>query len=127
MKIKISTETKRVITLDKMNAVKALQEDMKQQENLNLEAHSAVRLATGHTGLSVLKIEAEIALNNRVWNYFTDASEDVDVWMTVYAFDPCYGFYSIGAYLSDVWQIGPEERNDEIKAHMYIRHYKEVK
>ena len=46
----------------------------------------------------------------------------LDIWLTVYAFDPFDGFYNIGVYLSDIWQLSGENA-DEIKSHMYIEEY----
>ena len=126
MKIKITAETKKIITLAQLPAVKELQKSLEEQENFKFEAESAACLAAGRS-VPVIKIEAEIAKNCRIWIYFSESSEDIDVWLTIWAFDPCYGFYAIGAYLSDIWQIGPEERKAEIRDHMYIREYKEAK
>ena len=126
MKIKITAEMKKAITLAQLPAVKEVQLSMKEQENFKFEAESAACLAVGHS-IPVIKVEAEIAKNCRIWEYYTSASEDIDVRLTIWAFDPCYGFYTIGAYLSDIWQIGPEERKEEIRGHMYIREYKEAK
>jgi len=47
--------------------------------------------------------------------------------MHVYAYDPYYGFLDFGAYLSDVISLAGDENRDEIRNHMYIRKFEEVK
>ena len=123
MKIKLTEDMKRVITIDKMEAIKMVNEGMKEQKNLTWEAEHALALATkGLVHAEILKITSEIALNRRIWNYYGDGSADVDVWITMVAYSPVEGCYDIRFYLSDIWSLGAENR-EEIKQHLSIRHF----
>jgi hypothetical protein len=123
MKIKLTDDMKRVITIDKLEAIQVVNNGMKEQKNLKWEAEQALALATKNlVTAEILKVDAEIALNHRVWNYYGEGSADVDVWMTLVAYSPVFGCYDIRCYLSDIWSLGSENR-DEIKQHLSIRHY----
>ena len=126
MKIKITDAMKDVLTLNDMQAVKVVRnyDGWKEQKDLDWEARMAALVASDSKTASVLKYDVEIAKNERIWDYYGDGSRDIDIWLTVYAYDITYGFYRIGAYLSDIWSVGADNR-DEIKQHMYILHYTE--
>lgn len=122
MRIKITEDMKRVITLSEENAVKLVQNCMKEQKNLQWEAERALELASNNTIHEVLKVDAEIAKNSRVWDFYNEGTECIDILVTAYGFDYFEGFYSVSFYLSDIWQLGSENQ-EEIKAKMYIRKY----
>lgn len=122
MKIKITEDMKRVITLSEENAVKLVQNSMKEQKNLQWEAERALGLASNNVSLEVLKVEAEVAKNRRVWNFYNEGTESIDIWVTAYGFNCFAGFYSVGFYLSDIWQLGSDNA-EEIKERMYIKKY----
>jgi hypothetical protein len=121
MKIKLTEDMKRVITIDKMDAIKIVNEAMKDQKNLNWEAEQALLLASNNTSAEILKVTPQIGLNHRIRDYYDKGSADVDVWITVLAYSPVFGFYDISFYLSDIWSLCAENRN-EVKQHMHIRH-----
>lgn len=122
MKIKITEDMKRVITLSEENAVKLVQNSMKEQKNFQWEAERALDIASNNTIHEILKVDAEIAKNRRVWDFYNEGTERIDIWVTAYGFDYFAGFYSVGFYLSDIWQLGSENA-EEIKERMYIRKY----
>lgn len=123
MKVKFTKESKaitRVSELPNVNEViKYFKEDEEGTGNWYFE--TAARLAGG-SSMKVLKSSAEIARNARAWDRYGN-SADFDVWCNVYAFDPMVGFYEIGFYISDLWEL-TSDNADEIKSHMYIREYK---
>ena len=125
MKIKFEAEQKKYITVSELPAVKRLIAEMK-SENFRFEAEIAARIATGENVNEILKIEAEIAHNNRVYNRYDDESGTLDIWFTIYAFNSYSGFYTIGAYLSDLWE-STGDNADELRGHMYIREFTEKK
>lgn len=132
MKIKFTDTMKKIITVSELPQVKRIIADMKEDTGLDDYARTAARIAVGNYGNEILKVEAEIAKNGRVWNRYADESGDLDVWLKVYAFNTFYGFYTIGAYLSDIWEASADinsGRNnyDELRGYMYIREFKEVK
>ena len=131
MKLGISETMKRVLTVAEMPAVNVVKETfrntLKEQKNFDWEAKQAVYIATRHSGLEILKVSAEIAKNKRAWNYYSgDESDkpswDIDIELTVYAYDYFYGFYEVHAMLSDIWSTG-SHNEDEMRGHMWYRHY----
>ena len=122
MKIKFGTEQKKIITVAELPEVKKIISEYSNQIG-KFEAEIAARIASG-ANLEIIKFEAEISKNHRIWNQYTDESGMLDIWMEVWAFDPYYGFYQIGAYLSDIWQ-STGDNADELRNRMYIRKYTE--
>ena len=124
MKIVITETMKRVLTVAEMPAAKALQKQFK-SETFQWEAEHAALIASQLKTNNVLKIEAEIAKNQRIHNYYGNESEesgDLDVWLHILAYDKYFGFYDIGAYLSDIWSANGDN-SEEIRSHMYIQEF----
>ena len=129
MKINITKESKRIITLDEMPAVRQIINDFKEDDGIKEYGRTAARAASGSYGnFEILKAEAEIAKNQRVWNQYTEESGTLDIWMRFYAYDNYFGFYEIGAYLSDIWMAdGSPETYELMKSRMYIQEFKKVR
>lgn len=133
MKIVLTEQMKRILTVAEMPAVKIVRNNVKNDDgkiDFTSEAHSAANLIQPYGNFEILKVSAEIAKNCRVWNAYGfdwngEYSYDLDVWIHIYAYDSSYGFYDIGAYLTDIWRIGPEDEREDILNHMYIREFKE--
>ena len=71
-------------------------------------------------------IQAEIAKNRRIYNYYTENSADFDIWISFKAFDEYAGFYIVHCYLSDIFSVSSDNKQ-EIRQHMYVREYTEKK
>lgn len=127
MKIKITAEAKKWLTVAEMPEVKKIIADMKEYDTLQEDAQTAARIASGsNEHFEILKCEAEIAGNRRVWNQYGENSGRLDIWVDAYAYSEFYGFYNLGFYMSDIWSVDGDN-NEEIRSHMYIREYKETK
>lgn len=124
MKVAITKEAKRILSVAEMPAVQRMIKEMREDTGLMDYAGMAARVAAGTNVVRVLEASAEIAKNCRVWNAYHEESADLDVWMRVTAYTD-KGFVMVGAYLTDIWQIG--NNNEEIRSHMYIRLFREVK
>ena len=85
-------------------------------------AEIAARVAGGNGEYEILKASAEIAKNARVYNIYGEETYNLDIWINFYAFNEYNGFFEVGAYLSDIWDIC-DDNAEEIKSHMYINHY----
>ena len=121
MKVAITKLSKEVITVAEMPTVKKMIEGLKDTV-LNDEAKALSNLF--ENGCEILKASAEIAKNRRVWGYYDvgeNHSKDFDVWLEV-TFKSYDRFYEVGAYLSDIWQIGGEDI-ETLKSRMYIQEY----
>ena len=125
MKIKFAAEQKKIVTVAEMPEVNKMIADMKGMD-FKWEAEVAARIASRDNGNEILKIEAEIAKNNRVYDRYTDNSGNLDIWLRVYAFNSWEGFYVVGAYLSDIWE-STGKNDEELRGHMYIREFIEKK
>lgn len=127
MKITLTADMKKVITVSEMPTVNILIKAMKEDEtDVKEYAAMAARVAAGTNRVTILEASAEVAKNERVWNGMFNDSEDFDVWVkfTAYAGD-C--FVMGGAYLSDIWNITGWDWDKEIREHMYIRKFVETK
>ena len=69
----------------------------------------------------ILKAEAEIAKNRRIWDQYGEGTGMIDVWIKGTA-KTGSGFLEFGAYLSDIWDTG----GTEYKSEMWVREYKRV-
>ena len=98
MKVVFTKEQKRYITVAQLPAVKRMIADLKSEYDMNDFAPMAVRIASGTNGGKIFEASAEIAKNCRIYNMYFEGSEDLDVWLTIYALTD-NGFYEIGAYL----------------------------
>lgn len=125
MKIAITKEMKRVLTVAEMPEVRRVIEGMKEDTGIKDYAEMAARVASGSRVKSVMEASAGIAKNCRVRDAYHPGSGDLDVWLEVIAYTED-GFVMVGAYLTDIWQI-TGDNNDSIKRHMFIRLFREVK
>ena len=103
MKVNLTAEMKKFITVAEMPAVKKVMQYDK-----------------------VIEATARIAKNQRVWDAFDEETRDIDVWIEFTAFSEYRSSFIIaGVYLTDLWQL-TKDNADEIKSHMYIRRFEEV-
>ena len=133
MKVRLEKEDKKYITLAQAPLVREIIADMKEDEIKPEEyAEMAVRAAYSNTlvfNVEVLKATARIVKSSKAWNVMSDHSEDLDIWVEATAYvslSDSYECIMIGTYLSDIWQI-TEDNKEEIASYMYIRRFKEVK
>lgn len=126
MKIKFTNDAKRAVNIAQMPAVEKVKKYCEDYTNGDLQDYAIaaawVAGCTDRAWVEILKVDAEIAKNGRVWDAIDEGTEDIDVWLNIYAFDSYTGFYEIGIYLTDAWQIS-EDNYDEIKSHMFINKY----
>lgn len=125
MKVKITSESKKWMTIAELPIARQIVAEMKDDDGNGEDyVQMAARLASGVPGerFEVLKVDAEIAKSN-AWNVFSDDSGNLDIYIRAYAFSSYAGFYDIGFYLSSMWKLSDENR-DKVRAEMYINEYK---
>jgi hypothetical protein len=122
MKITITTDMKKVLTISEMPIVRQVIESLKDDNSLKDYAKMAAGLAACGSVEKVLECSAEIAKNCRADNNFFVGSSDLDVWITFTAYTS-EGFVMGGAYLTDIWNIGSDDY--EIRKHMFVRMFRE--
>ena len=132
MKVNITKESKKWLTVDEYDRAKEIVRQMKDDE---WSAEQYVDMAAicwlRNTGKNdyrarVIEASAEIAKNSRAGNAFNDDSGTLDVWMKglVETWD---GFLKIECYLTDIWSIGPESFNKKFPEYCWARYYTEQK
>ena len=131
MKVSITKEMKKVITVADMPAVNEVIKTMQYDATTAKEAaEAAARIASGNNDVKVLEASAEIAGNCRIWDYYNydGCSAHYDVWINFTAII-AGGFGGImmgGAYLSDIQQT-TGDNDEELREFMYIRKFTETK
>ena len=71
---------------------------------------------------SILSAKARVALNCRIQDLYFEGSEDYDVWIEATA-RTAEGFIEVGAYLSDIWQIGALEAG-ELRRRAWVQYFR---
>lgn len=124
MKVQINNESKRCMTVFELPIAKDIAKDLK-EEDIKSDVEIACHCITPGT-VTIYKATAKIAGNQRVYNFYNDDSRHLDVWIDFVAYidGTMPMFVQGGAYLSDIWQAGPDTY-DEIRNHMYIRTFTE--
>ena len=128
MKISITAEAKKVITVAEMPAVHKVIEAMKKDTCTAKDyAELAARIASDCNSVKVLEAKAKIAGNCRVHDRVCEGSAQFDVWVTFTAIieDGFKGIIMGGAYLTDLWDYSAKNA-DETRDHMFIRKFIEV-
>lgn len=128
MKVNLTAEMKKFITVAEMPAVKKVMQYEKENDEWTVQewAKMAARLVFDDNGAKVIEATARIAKNQRVWDAFDEETGDIDVWIEFTAFSEYRSSFIIaGVYLTDLWQL-TKDNADEIKSHMYIRRFEEV-
>ena len=128
MKVNLTAEMKKFITVAEMPAVKKVMQYEKENDEWIVQewAKMAARLVFDDNGAKVIEATARIAKNPRVWDAFDEETRDIDVWIEFTAFSEYRSSFIIaGVYLTDLWQL-TKDNADEIKSHMYIRRFEEV-
>lgn len=127
MKVKFTEDAKRFISVSELPAVKKVIAEMKEDGEIKGYSEIAARVASGYNGnFEILKADAQIAKNARIYDAYGEGSGEIDVWLDIYAFDDYSGFYEIGAYLTDIWAV-TGDNTEEIRNHMYINKYSREK
>lgn len=129
IKLKIDEDSKKVLTLSDMPAVKRTVKYYK--ENEDALSWSLDTLKNMFDASEIIKSAASISKNCRVYNYFDDDSRNIDIWINA-TFYSNYSrgvkggaFYKVGAYLTDI-EKSTGDNWEELKGHMYIRRFLEV-
>ena len=122
MKVAMSEESKRVVTISEQAAAKQIIHDLRDDDStVEAYAERAVRALCGGCD-EVFRASAEIAKNRRAWNSYADNSGELDVWINFFARADYHTIVEGGAYLTDIWNITGEE-TDSIHAHAYLLKY----
>lgn len=125
MKVRLEKDYKRFYTIEDLERAKmVISYEKEDGETAKGWAEYAVReaLKGKNDWLSeIITADAQTAKNCRAWNAYGDDTQDMDVWLNIVA-RTAFGFITVGAYLSDIWQTGAVE----YKNHEYIRYFTEA-
>ena len=123
MKVIMSEDSKRIVSVSELPSAKKIIRDMKEDtETAADHAASAVRALCGCCD-EVFKASAEIAKNGRVYDAYATGSGELDVWINFIARADNCEIVEGGAYLTDIWNITGSE-DDEIHEHAFLLRYR---
>lgn len=128
MKVTLKKEYKKFVTLEEAPLMRRFLASMKEDEFPIMDAaRMAVEVACGFGNrcVKVYEAKATFAKNQRIYNWYSEESRDFDVWIDIVA-ETTNGFYILGVYLTDIYSI-TGYNGEEVKSHMYIRKFTEVK
>lgn len=118
MKVKVTENTKKALYMSEMENLEIMKQAVNDMEGISKED---IQMFANFLGCSeVLKAEAEYSKNARVWDYYREGTEYIDIWVSITAFNGLSQFVIGEAYLSDIWNIGGIDA-EELKKHMFIR------
>ena len=129
MKVMLTAEMKKVITIAEMPAVNKVIAYMKTEECTAKDyAEMAARVASGCGLVKIIESNAEIACNARVWDAISENTAQYYVWINFTAIidDGFDGIIMGGAYVSDLWRLA-NDNVEEIRSQMFIRRFVESK
>lgn len=130
MKVQITKEMKRVITIAEMPAVNKVLRYAKEDDGMTVNEYAeiAARIASGKNNVKVLEANAEIACNCRISDWYDNGSANFDIWINFTAIidDGFAGIIIGGAYVTDIHALD-NDNTKEIRSRMYIRRFMEVK
>ena len=88
MKVKFTNKDKRFISVAQLPIVKRVIAEMKDDTGIMEYAQMAAHIASEtNEQFEILKAEAHICKYYNVWNRYFDGSEDLDVYLDIYAFN----------------------------------------
>ena len=132
MKVRITQEAKKWLTLAQAPVARQIVMDMKESEesaaDVLMSAANGYRRSFDDRGkrcelgwpTRVLEAKAEICGNQRVYNYFSEGSGTLDVWVSGYVLFS-KGILEIHSCLSDIWSLGPDGAAQNLVNHSYIQ------
>lgn len=124
MKVKITADTRKWLTLEELPAAQTIIRDMREED-----AAADLEILAGFFHAPAPKeYTAEIAGNGRVLDAYMEGSGRLDVWIETTLpetwEDGKHVIYKVGCYLTDIWSIGGVDA-DELRSHMYVRRFVE--
>lgn len=118
MKVKVTENTKKALYMSELENLEIMKQAVNDMEGISKED---IQMFANFLGCSeVLKAEAEYIKNAKVWDYYREGTEHLDILVSVTAFDGLSKFVIGEAYLSDIWNIGGIDA-EELKKNMFIR------
>lgn len=130
MKIKIDEEAKKILTLSDLPIVRQILKNYRDNEDDLSGSIETLKNIFGAT--EIISSTAKISKNSRIYNYFNENSNNIDIWIDAtfyenYSSENKGGvFYIVGAYLTDIYQSTGENWK-ELQSRMYIRKFLEIK
>ena len=133
MKVTITKESGRWMTVDELPFAKKIVQDMKEDEWSAKEyaemAADAILQYSKYDKLGirkdVLTASAEICRDNGIeYEQFGEGCGRLGVWIEA-TVETYHGFLKFGCLLSDIWGLGTDEARWELLKHSYVRSFTE--
>lgn len=123
MKVTLPKDYRKTFTLEELDIARKIIRDMKDDDATPAwYAEVAINHWFAHKsdGLDrVLEATAEISKNRMAWNAYGDDTRQADIWVSAVA-KTWGGYLELGAYLTDIWNIGGDT---DYTQHMYAQYY----
>lgn len=123
MKVTLPKDYRRTFTLEELDIAREIIRDMKDDDGT--PAWYA-EVAVDHWlqkkddfKQEVIRASAVIAKNCRVWDAYGDGTGCMDIWVEAVA-KTWGGYLELGAYLTDIWNIGGDA---DFTQHMYAQYF----
>ena len=123
MKVNMTSDSKRIVTVEEMPAAREIIRQMKADENSAADYIRYAVNALGNGCEKVYEASAEIAKNCRIWDAYGSGTGTLDVLIKATA-RTWNGFVEIGAYITDLWNISDDNSQSE---HFFVRTFTESK
>ena len=133
MKVNITKESRKWMTVEELPYAKQIVKDMKDDDfsvadYAKMAADAIIWGRYNHDYVNrIMEADAEICRDNGIaYEQFGEGCGRLGVWLrfTAETFD---GFLKVGCLLSDVWALGTDEARETLIGHSYIRYYTEQK
>ena len=103
MIVKITNESKKWMTVYELEQAKIIIQQFKEDDSMADLCQIAAKVASRTIyEFEIFKSSAEIAGNSRIRDAYHDDSGKLDVWIECYAYNSYIGFFTIGAYYTDL-------------------------
>ena len=124
MKISLTKEAKRFITVSEYEHIKEISENFKEDDLMDY-ARMAASAVIGWQADEILKASAEYCHDNRAYEALCDGSEYLNIEIIVHAvkwYGDEAGYYEIHAMITDLWELAGDNHR-EIASRWYVRSF----
>ena len=124
MKVNLDKDYREWFTISDLEKAKEVIRYMKDDESSVKDyaemavEHVLLREDRYETLVRIIEADAVTEPNGRIYDQYGETGR-MDVWLNITARTD-RGYLEVGAYLTDIWQIGSET---DLREHMWIQHY----
>lgn len=122
MKVQITDSAKEMLFVAEMPAVRRIIQEQKEDEQTVEDYAKQAMHAFSNETFQIFNAKASIAKHAGTVDAFFNGSRSLDVWIEFIAFNSSCGVYEIGVYLTDIWSLS-ENNREEIRNRLYCNYF----